>query len=83
MKSLKLTIKFKSGNAIAYIVNYVHVEDDRLFYTVKHQVHDAIQEIPYVNLAVVDSFDIEESDLQWNHQLKNRIVKADAKEVIE
>ena len=66
MKSIELTLKYKTGVELRQIVNYVHFEKGYLHYTLKVQNHDLsirINKVPVENLV---SFYIDETDEQWN-----------------
>ena len=62
MKSIKLNITYKSGTTLEQIVNYVHFEDDMIIYTVKKQIHNAIETPVRIPLKNIASFDIEEAE---------------------
>ena len=66
MESIKLTINYKSGAKVENIVNYVHFENGKIIFTVKNQMHSAVQLPVNVPLENVESFDIEESEQLFN-----------------
>lgn len=66
MKSIKLTLTYKSGNTLEQIVNYVHVENNKLYFTVKKQIQNAIEPPVIVHLENIVSFDIEESEQRYH-----------------
>ena len=40
MTKLYLTIEYKNGNTLTEKVNYLHFENENLFYTVDKQIYD-------------------------------------------
>lgn len=67
MKSIKLTLNYKTGAILEQIVHYVHFEDGKICYTLKKQVnYSVIGEVIKISLDKLTSFDIEETDTQWN-----------------
>ena len=58
-KRIRLTISYKNGNTISGLVNYVHVEDGKLIYTVDSQIQNVIEPQIHVPLENIDSFDVE------------------------
>ena len=67
MKSIKLTLNYKSGMALEQIVHYVHFEDGKLCFTLKKQVnYSTIGDVIKVPLDNLKSFDIEGTEMQWN-----------------
>ena len=67
MKSIKLNITYKSGTTLEQVVNYVHVENNKLYFTVKKQIQNAIEPPVIVQLENIPSFDIEETEQLFNH----------------
>lgn len=69
MKSIKLTIKYKNGNQIEQIVNYVHFADGALYFQVKEQVSFIAPfsvEPVKISLNNIESFDITETEQKFN-----------------
>lgn len=53
---LQLTIKYKNGNELKRLVNYIHFETDAIWFTEDVQAHSVIQMPVRVSLANVESF---------------------------
>lgn len=54
---LMLTINYRNGNTIKQLVNYLHCENGKLYFTVDKAVSDGyVVDIPLENIA---SFDLE------------------------
>lgn len=66
MKSIELTLKYKTGVELKQVVNYVQFENGCLHYTLKKQVHDLSVRIVKIPLEKLVSFYIDETDEQWN-----------------
>ena len=67
MKSIKLTLTYKSGNTLEQIVKYIYVENNKLYFTVKKQIQNAIEPPVIVHLENIVSFDVEETEQLFNH----------------
>ena len=69
MKSIKLTVKYKNGNQISQIVNYVHFADGAIYYQLKEQVSFispfSVEPVK-ISLDNIESFDIAETDQKFN-----------------
>ena len=66
MKSIKLKITYKTGATIEQVVNYIHFENNCLIYTLKKQVYCGTAQQIKIPLENVMTFDIEESEQQFN-----------------
>ena len=67
MKSIKLTLHYQTGAKLEQIVHYVHFENNQIIFTLKKQVYNSvISEQIKVNLNNLISFDITESEQNFN-----------------
>ena len=55
---LQLTIKYKNGNELKQLVNYLHFEDGAIYFTQDEQCHSVIQMPVKVTLANVKEFNL-------------------------
>lgn len=54
---ITLKITYKNGNELSQKINYLHIEDGKLFYTVDKNPHPVFQEpvsIPLENIKMLD-----------------------------
>lgn len=58
-KRMLLTINYKNGNTIDQLVNYLHVEDNTLYFTIDRQDQQLITRQAAVPMANIISYDIE------------------------
>lgn len=70
MKSIKLTITYKSGETLDQIVHYVHFADNAIYFQLKKQVNftfgDSVAPVK-IPLDIIDKIDITESEQTFNH----------------
>ena len=55
---LQLTVNYKNGNQIKQLVNYIHVEDDTIYYHVDKQVSNMVESYSHIPMANVASYDL-------------------------
>lgn len=55
---LQLAIKYKNGNELKQLVNYIHFEDGAIYFTQDEQCHSVIQMPVKVTLANVKEFNL-------------------------
>ena len=55
---LQLAIKYKNGNELKQLVNYIHFEDGAIYFTQDEQCHSAVQMPVKVTLANVKEFNL-------------------------
>ena len=60
-RTMKLTIIYKNGNQLEQLVNYVHLENGAIYYTMNKQVHGTFQEPVRIPIENIDKFDVEEA----------------------
>ena len=60
-RTMKLTIIYKNGNKLEQLVNYVHLENDAIYYTMNKHVHGIFQEPVRIPIENIDKFDVEEA----------------------
>ncbi len=53
---IQLTIKYKNGNELKELVNYIYFEAGAIYFVKDSQIHSAIQEPIRVTLANVEHF---------------------------
>lgn len=59
---LILTVIYKNGNKLRQMVNYLHVEHGRIWYTIDKQTHYSVVEEPVgIPLDNVESLDLEQA----------------------
>ena len=57
-KRMLLTIYYKNGNTIDQLVNYLHVEDNTLYFTVDRQDQQLITRPAAVPMANINGYDL-------------------------
>ena len=57
---LKAKITYKTGVVLEENVNYLHIENGKIYYTVRTQAAPIFQEPVAIPLDVVETFDLEE-----------------------
>lgn len=55
---MTLKIEYNNGNKIEQKINYLHFENDTLFYTMDTSPHAVIQEPVEIPLANIKAFDL-------------------------
>lgn len=56
---MTLTINYKNGNTLTQSINYIHTEDNKLYFTVDKRIHPTVEvptEVPFENIK---SFSVE------------------------
>lgn len=68
MKSILLTIEYKTGAKIKEVVNYVHFEDGKICYSLKKGFYGHMSLYGQVNipLEVIKCFDITETEQEYH-----------------
>ena len=59
MTKLYLTIEYKNGNTLTEKVNYLHFENENLFYTVDKQIYDKFIDQIKIPIENIKKFDLE------------------------
>lgn len=57
---LKAKITYKTGVVLEENINYLHIENGKIYYTVRRQAAPIFQEPVAIPLDVVETFDLEE-----------------------
>lgn len=57
---LKIKITYKTGVVLEENINYLHIENGKIYYTVRRQAAPIFQEPVAIPLDVVETFDLEE-----------------------
>lgn len=57
---LKVKITYKTGVVLEENINYLHIENGKIYYTVRRQAAPIFQEPVAIPLDVVETFDLEE-----------------------
>lgn len=67
-KRMLLTITYKNGNQIKKLINYLHFENDRIFFTVDKQIQNVIEEPVVIKLENIDHYDLEAVECEgWDY----------------